>query len=87
MMPRARSGRLNKKLMMDQPSRDASSNSSWSQLLDSAETLWTTTEKPYGKCATLLKSNSSLKIRKSKERISSSLFSKSGSTLLMLFLK
>lgn len=87
MMPRAKNGRSTQMPMMVHNSRDASYNSSWSQSSDSAETLWTITEMPSGKCATPLRSHSSQKIRRRKVKISSRPSSKSGSTLLMLYLR
>ena len=87
MTKKERNGKLRKSLMMDQPLRDASSNSSWSQSSDSAETSWTTTEMPSSKCWAILKLHSRLMRKNSLESHSSNSFSKNGSTLLMPYWK
>lgn len=87
MMPKARSGPPKNKAKVEKTSRDVSSNSSWNQSSDFAETLWMETEKLSSKCSLILKSNCQPNKKKCKEKIFSSASSKNGSTLLMPFWK
>jgi len=51
LMPKQRNGRLMKWVMKELNSEDASSNSSWSQSSDCAETLWMETKKLSWRCS------------------------------------